>query len=190
MNGRSNNKLASARQNRKLTQDDLARIIGVSADTIHHWEKGVSIPSRRYQERLSKIFNMTEEELGFTLDEYERKKNETETRAANSVIITQQAEELVETVETPPLRALPRNLRSSLSYTGITHLITSPIVSHAIITWIALAIEIILPAILFAILRFIGESNNISVLISFIAALLLIFIGLVITHRMQVNSPA
>lgn len=50
--------LAAARVNAGLTQEDVAREIKVSKNTVVNWEKGVSEPSISQGRQLSELYNM------------------------------------------------------------------------------------------------------------------------------------
>ena len=57
------NKIRQYRENRKLTQDDLARSVGVSRQTIIAMEKGNYEPSLGLAIKLARCFNVRLEEL-------------------------------------------------------------------------------------------------------------------------------
>jgi putative transcriptional regulator len=63
-----NNRLREMRENAGITQEELASHAGVSRQTIISIEKGKYNPSITLAYRLSKLFNMSIEEL-FLLDE-------------------------------------------------------------------------------------------------------------------------
>ncbi len=50
--------LAAARVNAKLTQEEVAREMQVSKQTVVNWEKGNSEPSILQGRKLSKLYNM------------------------------------------------------------------------------------------------------------------------------------
>lgn len=50
--------LAAARVNAGLTQEDVAREMKVSKNTVVNWEKGTSEPSISQGRRLSELYNM------------------------------------------------------------------------------------------------------------------------------------
>lgn len=50
--------LAAARVNAKMTQEDVAREIHVSKQTIVNWEKGISEPQMSQSRELSRLYNM------------------------------------------------------------------------------------------------------------------------------------
>lgn len=62
------NRLKIERTILNLTQDELAKIIGVSRQTINSIEKNRYIPSTVLALKLSKVFNKTVNEI-FTLEE-------------------------------------------------------------------------------------------------------------------------
>lgn len=50
--------LASARKNANMTQDDVAKEMHVSKQTIVNWEKGRVLPSLATIEKLSRLYNI------------------------------------------------------------------------------------------------------------------------------------
>lgn len=50
--------LASARKNADMTQDDVAKEMHVSKQTIVNWEKGRVLPSLATIEKLSRLYNI------------------------------------------------------------------------------------------------------------------------------------
>lgn len=50
--------LAAARVNAGLTQDDVAKMMKISKNTLIKWEKGISEPSISQGRRLSSIYNI------------------------------------------------------------------------------------------------------------------------------------
>src|SRR5215472_8788177 len=77
-----NYKLRDARNHKNLTQEELAEKMGVfSVRTVQRWERGETYPPKRMRDKMCILFNMTEEELGFTQDrtptpELEKKQTE------------------------------------------------------------------------------------------------------------------
>lgn len=61
------NRLKVERAELNLTQDDLAKMIGVSRQTINSIEKNRYVPSTILALKLSKVFNKTVNEI-FTLE--------------------------------------------------------------------------------------------------------------------------
>ena len=53
--------LASARVNAKMTQEDVAKKMKVSKQTIINWEKGRVIPGIPEMEMLSRIYNIPQD---------------------------------------------------------------------------------------------------------------------------------
>jgi transcriptional regulator with XRE-family HTH domain len=51
--------LAAARVNKKLTQKELAKMMGVSNYTIVNWERGKTSPNGKQLKRLSEIFDLS-----------------------------------------------------------------------------------------------------------------------------------
>ena len=55
--------LRALREKRNLSQEDLARKLQISRQSISKWEQGISYPSILYLVPLAKIFDCTLEEL-------------------------------------------------------------------------------------------------------------------------------
>lgn len=53
--------LAAARVNAGLTQEEVARILGISKNTLINWEKGKSIPRATQMQKMCEIYNISEE---------------------------------------------------------------------------------------------------------------------------------
>src|ERR687883_645976 len=58
-------RLVQARQARRLSQDDVAAVLGVSRVLVSHWERGQRQPSEQLIERLAQIYSIA---LGDLLD--------------------------------------------------------------------------------------------------------------------------
>lgn len=56
-------KITELRKNNKLSQEDLAEKLGVTRQTISKWELGQTYPSIKQAKELSKIFNISLDEL-------------------------------------------------------------------------------------------------------------------------------
>lgn len=56
-------KITNLRKNNKLSQEDLAEKLGVTRQTISKWELGQTYPSINQAKELSKIFNISLDEL-------------------------------------------------------------------------------------------------------------------------------
>ena len=50
--------LAAARVNAQMTQEEVARMMGVDRSTIRRWERGDKIPGYDESKKLSNIYNM------------------------------------------------------------------------------------------------------------------------------------
>jgi len=57
--------LAAARVNAKMTQEDVAKLLRVSKNTVVNWEKGESEPKIFQARVLSKAFKMPLENISF-----------------------------------------------------------------------------------------------------------------------------
>lgn len=55
--------LKKLRQDNNLSQEDIAEKLNTSFKTVSHWETGYSEPSLTQLEKLSKIFDVTIDEL-------------------------------------------------------------------------------------------------------------------------------
>jgi transcriptional regulator with XRE-family HTH domain len=67
--------LRIARTNAGLTQDELADVLGVTVMTVYRWERGENTPNPFFRGRLCKLFQLSEQELGWpTIEEEEEKK--------------------------------------------------------------------------------------------------------------------
>jgi DNA-binding XRE family transcriptional regulator len=58
--------LRLARINAGLTQEELADVLGVTSVTIYRWERGENIPNPYFRGRLCRLFQLSEQELGWT----------------------------------------------------------------------------------------------------------------------------
>ncbi len=57
--------MKAARINANLTQEELAKLVGVTKDTIGNWERGLSFPSISKIPLLEKAYNMKYEDIIF-----------------------------------------------------------------------------------------------------------------------------
>ena len=55
--------LAAARVNAGLTQEEVARNLGISKNTLINWEKGKSIPRATQMQKMCEIYNIPEEHI-------------------------------------------------------------------------------------------------------------------------------
>jgi transcriptional regulator with XRE-family HTH domain len=62
--------LKRLRKNKKLTQKDLAKIMGVTPITISMWETGRSRPTSKHFNRLCKVFEVRPETIFRDRDQY------------------------------------------------------------------------------------------------------------------------
>lgn len=51
------------REDRALSQADLAHLLGVKATTVYRWERGMSVPRRGQWERISELTGVTPAQL-------------------------------------------------------------------------------------------------------------------------------
>jgi len=59
-----NEQLRRVRHQRGWTQAELAEQVGATFETVSRWERGITVPSAYYREKLCDVFGMTAEELG------------------------------------------------------------------------------------------------------------------------------
>ena len=64
--------LAAARVNAGFTQEEVAKKMGISKQTIINWEKGKNIPGIPEMEMMSKIYNMPQDYIFFTFLFYKK----------------------------------------------------------------------------------------------------------------------
>lgn len=57
--------LASARVNKKLTQEQLGKAVGVSKKTVQNWEKGKSKPSIDKIEKICTVLEMNYDNINW-----------------------------------------------------------------------------------------------------------------------------
>ena len=55
--------LAAARVNARLTQEDVAKMMGISKQTIINWEKGKVVPGIPEMEMLSNIYKIPQDNI-------------------------------------------------------------------------------------------------------------------------------
>ena len=51
------------REEKKLTQSDLARQLGITRSSVNAWELGISVPSTQYIVELARIFHVSTDYL-------------------------------------------------------------------------------------------------------------------------------
>ena len=56
-------RLRTFRQRKRLTQGELAKIIGVTRQTIAKWENNERVPDALMAKKLAKVFRITADEL-------------------------------------------------------------------------------------------------------------------------------
>ncbi len=70
MDSRLKISLAAARVNAKLTQADVAQILGVTKRTIISWERGITAPSVLQADKLYDIYNRPKDSIFFGKQSY------------------------------------------------------------------------------------------------------------------------
>lgn len=66
-----NDRLRRAREERNLTQSEVAQAIGTSSFTVSRWELGVQAPQPHFREKLCTLFTLSPQELGLIPDQAE-----------------------------------------------------------------------------------------------------------------------
>ena len=51
------------RENREMTQTDLAKYLGITRSSVNAWEMGISVPSTQYIVELAKLFKVSTDYL-------------------------------------------------------------------------------------------------------------------------------
>ena len=66
-------KIAELRKNRKMTQEELANVIGVSSQSISKWENNTTMPDILLLPIIAEIFEVTLDEL-FSIEKTQKTK--------------------------------------------------------------------------------------------------------------------
>src|SRR6266496_538106 len=66
-----NERLRRARHLKGWTQSELAEMLGTDFETVSRWERGITVPSAYFRERLCIVLEKTPEELGLIADRNE-----------------------------------------------------------------------------------------------------------------------
>ena len=66
-------KIAELRKNRKMTQEELANVIGVSSQSISKWENNTTMPDILLLPIIAEIFEVTLDEL-FSIEKNQKTK--------------------------------------------------------------------------------------------------------------------
>lgn len=61
--------LRNLRRARTLNQETLARLVGVSQQSLSKFESGILVPSRDVQDRIATILGASRAECGFPVDQ-------------------------------------------------------------------------------------------------------------------------
>lgn len=59
------NRMAVIRSERGLSQEVIARVLGVATSQVSRWETSKAVPHPRNQRKLAKLLGVTPEEIGF-----------------------------------------------------------------------------------------------------------------------------
>lgn len=62
--GRPNDRLRTMRESRQWTQVQVAEMIGSTSVNVSRWENNITFPSRYYRDKLCKLFDKSERDLG------------------------------------------------------------------------------------------------------------------------------
>ncbi|MGB8344931.1 MAG: FxSxx-COOH system tetratricopeptide repeat protein [Ktedonobacteraceae bacterium] len=74
---RPNTRLKREREQRGWTQSELAERVGSTQVNVSRWEKGVTVPSPYYRQRLGELFGKSIEQLGFITESDKERHEET-----------------------------------------------------------------------------------------------------------------
>lgn len=61
--------MAEVRSARGLSQEVIARVLGISTSQVSRWETGRAVPHARNQRKLAKLLGVEIDEIGFGRDE-------------------------------------------------------------------------------------------------------------------------
>ncbi len=78
------NFIAELRNNKKLSQEKLGKLLGIGRDSISKWERGVTLPSHEMLLKLSDVFNVTVNEILY--GEILNKQNEKEVNEVSAIL--------------------------------------------------------------------------------------------------------
>lgn len=67
--GSPNTQLRSERIRRGWSQEDVAEKVGTSSVNVSRWERGITFPTPYFRQKLSKLFEMSLQELGLLHEE-------------------------------------------------------------------------------------------------------------------------
>lgn len=56
-------RIKALRENRGLTQTDLAKYLGITRSSVNAWEQGISVPSTQYIVELANLFKISTDYL-------------------------------------------------------------------------------------------------------------------------------
>ena len=56
-------RIRSLREEKKITQSDLAKQLGITRSSVNAWEMGISVPSTQYIVELSEVFQVSTDYL-------------------------------------------------------------------------------------------------------------------------------
>ncbi len=56
-------KIKDLREQKNLTQTDLAKLLGITRSSVNAWEQGISVPSTQYVVELAQLFKVSTDYL-------------------------------------------------------------------------------------------------------------------------------
>lgn len=57
--------LESARVNKRLTQEEASKLLGVSIGTLRNWEKGITYPDQPQIEKICEVYELSYDNIIF-----------------------------------------------------------------------------------------------------------------------------
>lgn len=64
--------LKAARMNKGYDQEEAARLIGISADTLSNYERGKTFPDVPILKRIEEVYEIKYDDINFLLENYEK----------------------------------------------------------------------------------------------------------------------
>lgn len=63
--------LKAARLNKRYDQNEAAKLIGISPDTLSNYERGKTFPDVPILKKIEEVYNVKYDDINFLLDNYE-----------------------------------------------------------------------------------------------------------------------
>ena len=64
--------LKELRSNVNMTQGKVAKKLDIDQSAISHWERGTTMPCRKYRRKLSEIYRCSEEDIAIAVEEVKK----------------------------------------------------------------------------------------------------------------------